>query len=236
MVRHVSAGRVMRMRKRSHRRRARRNPDVHALLQLPIDAAIATLGATVGRFAQNFAALKLEKDPAAADRKAKAGKPLYLAIGTAAPVVIGVATALLAKQKRIGGALIVGGVVHGLSEVLRRYVFAKAAEDSPLYALGEDVSELGAIAQTEDGSEWAYIPDRGWHRIDDGRSRRMLSGLGAVELRDSLGAVELRDQLGGGGYVGSEWDSLGDLGAIELRDGLSGDEDLGAYPYGYDEG
>jgi hypothetical protein len=222
------------------------------------DTLATTAGVVVGRFAQNFSAIKMEKGSSPADAKAKAGKPLYIGIGTAVPVVLGLLLKKLAKQDRIGNGLIVGGLTFAVHELARQFVFSKAPESSPLYALGEDLDgEIGAVAQGDDGTEWALVPGRGWHRIDDGApvalsparaQRRVVRALGGLETRDSLGGVELRDSLGElsgvelrdalgdeGPYVGADWDSLS---AVELRDalGVADDHFMGA-PYGYsDEG
>jgi len=242
------------------RRRARRNPADSGIGGMVSDTAATTAGVLAARFAQNFSAMKLEKGAATpADAKAKAGKPLYIAIGAAVPVAIGLALKKLTKQDRIGNGFIVGGLTFAVHELARQFVFSKAPESSPFYALGED-GELGQVAQGEDGTEWALVPGRGWHRIDDLAPRalparaqrrvgRTLDGLevrdslGGVELRDSLGelepgvsGVELRDALGEEGpYVGADWDTLG---GVELRDSLGAADDytMGA-PYGYgDEG
>ncbi len=256
----VAAARVVH---RLVRRRARRNPD-SGIVGMVSDAAATTAGVLAARFAQNTAAMKLEKGAASrADAKARAGKPLYIALGAAVPVAIGLLVKKLAKQDRIGNGFIVGGLTFAVHELARQYVFSKAPESSPLYALGEDLgdAELGSVAQGEDGTEWAYVPNRGWHRIDTAplelaaprvqrRVTRTLDGLAVrdtlgadeslsgVELRDALGGVELRDALGEEGpYVGADWDSIG---GVELRDALGAADDgypgLGA-PYGYgDEG
>ncbi len=219
------------------------------------DTLATTAGVVAARFAQNFSAIKLEKGASPADAKAKAGKPLYIGIGTAVPVVLGFALRKLAKQERIGNALIVGGLTFAVAE-LARQLASKAPETSPLYALGDDLE--GAVAQGDDGTEWAYVAGRGWHRIDDGllpaarmqRRVRTLEGFGAdedlggVELRDTLGGVELRDTLGEVAlrdtlgdeetYVGADWDSIS---GVELRDTLGTEDDFVGSPYGYgDEG
>jgi hypothetical protein len=218
------------------RRRARKNPADGGIGSLVFDTAATAAGVLAARFAQNFSAMKMEKGAATpADAKAKAGKPLYIAIGTALPVAVGLLLKKFGKQDRIGNGLIVGGLTFGVHELARRHVFAKAPETSPLYALGEDLDgELGQVAQGEDGTEWAHVPGRGWHRIDEtaplqlpsGRVRRRVMHAGAlsgVELRDALGGVELRDALGGVELR----DSLGELepgvSGVELRDSL-GDE------------
>ena len=258
----AGAGKVTRL----VRRRARRNPAGGGIGAMVSDTVATTAGVLAARFAQNFSAMKMEKGAATpADAKAKAGKPLYIAIGTALPVAVGLLLKKFGKQDRIGNGLIVGGLTFGVHELARRHVFAKAPETSPLYALGEDLDgELGQVAQGEDGTEWAHVPGRGWHRIDETAplalpaparvQRRVHGALSGVELRDALGGVELRDSLGElepgvsgvelrdalgdeGTYVGADWDSIS---GVELRDSLGAADDyyqgVGA-PYGYgDEG
>ncbi len=227
------------------RRRARRNP-ASGIGAMVSDTLATTAGVVAGRFAQNFSAIKLEKGKSPADAKAQAGKPLYIGIGTAVPIALGLLLKKLAKQDRIGNGLIVGGLTFAVHELARQFVFSKASESSPLYALGEDLGELGAVAQGDDGTEWAYVAGRGWHQINEappmlsaGRVQRRLvrafDGLEGLEVRDTLGAVELRDTLGEEAqYVGADWDSMS---GVELRDALGSEDAFMGAPYGYgDEG
>ena len=230
------------------RRRARRNP-TSGIGALVSDTLSTTAGVVAGRFAQNFSAIKLEKGKSPADAKAQAGKPLYIGIGTAVPIALGLLLKKLAKQDRIGNGLIVGGLTFAVHELARQFVFSKAPESSPLYALGEeDLGELGAVAQGDDGTEWAYVAGRGWHQIHEatpmlatpmlsaGRvQRRLVRALDGLEVRDTLGAVELRDTLGEEAqYVGADWDSMS---GVELRDALGSEDAFLGAPYGYgDEG
>lgn len=165
-------------------RRARRNPEgIGGLLS---DAAFTTVGVLAARFAQNLAAMKLEQKATGSPTagKASAGKPLYIAIGTAVPLALGLATKKLAKKERIGNNLLVGAVTFGVHELARQFVFSKAPETSPLYALGED---LGELAQGEDGTEWARVPGRGWYR---------LAPEGQLSDGEELEGYEPRSELG----------------------------------------
>jgi hypothetical protein len=207
---------------------ARRNPE--GIGGLISDTVATTGGVLVGRFAQNFSAMRLEKGKSPAEAKAQAGKPLYVAIGTVVPVALGLALRKFAKQPRLGNALMVGGLTFGVHELARQFVFSKAPEGSPLYALGDD-AELGQVAQGEDGTEWAYVNGRGWHRIDEQRALppRRLSGLA---VRDDLGqddegedmsGLAVRDDLGSFENPRDDFGSTDEWGGSDLQ---------GPYSYG----
>jgi len=222
-----AAGHVVR-KHGTHRRRARRNPEDGIS-----DVLVSTVGATVGvvgaRYVQNLTAMKMgSKD------RAQASKPLHIALGALAPAALGLALHKLAGKKKLGNALVTGGLVFGVHELLRSFVFSKAEQGSPLYPLSgwDDYERMGELAMGDDGQEYAYLPDRGWMRIAElpapqrAQVRRQLQApaLSGMALRDQLGSLQVRDQLG------DELDGLSvrdQLGGIAVRDQL-GDEYLGA--------
>lgn len=227
------AGRAVR------RRRARRNPEDGLS-----DVLVSTVGATVGvvgaRYVQNLTAMKMgTKD------RAQAQKPLHIALGALAPAALGLAVGKLAGKKKLGNALLTGGLVFGAHELLRSLLFSKAQPGSPLYPLSgwDDYERMGELALGDDGQEYAYLPDRGWLRVAElpAHERRAIRAqlpaprLSGLAVRDALGGLAVRDQLG------EELEGLAvrdQLGGIAVRDQLGaddfgaddelGDEDLGA--------
>ncbi len=209
------------------RRRARRNPE-DGISDVLVGAVGATAGVVGARYIQNLTAMKMgTKD------RAQAGKPLHIALGALGPAALGLVLHKLVGKKKLGNALMTGGLVFGAHELLRTFVFGKAEPGSPFYPLSgwDDYERMGELAQGDDGQQYAYLPERGWMRIAEmtepqrAQVRRQLHApaLSGLAVRDQLGGLAVRDQLGG------ELDGLAvrdQLGGLAVRDQL-GDEYLG---------
>lgn len=204
---------------KARRRRARHNPS-SGLSDLLLTVGATAAGALSARYVQNLAAIKLAKDASGqritdpAQAKAQAGKPLYVAIGAAAPVAIGAALKYGAKQHAIGNGLIQGGLAHAAVQLAGR-VTAKAEPGSALYPLAgldDDGEMLGQlqIAAAADGTKWFQHPTKGWLRYFEPHEMAQLRGL---EARDQLGADDLE------GFT----DPAQDFAGLEARDQLGED-------------
>ncbi len=231
---------------KARRRRARKNPD-SGITDLLLMAGATAAGAVSARYVQNFAAMKLAKDASGqkitdpAKAKAQAGKPLYVAIGAAAPVAIGVALKYGAKQHALGNGLIQGGLAHAASQIAGR-VAATAEPGSALYPLagaldgeGEMLGQL-RLAAASDGTKWFQHPQKGWCRYFEARELAQLPAHG-VSGGDDLGSyadpgrdfagLDTRDQLGADDDLGSYADPARDFAGLDTRDQLGSYADPG---------
>ncbi len=224
---------------KARRRRARKNPD-SGIGDLLLTVGATAAGALSARYVQNLAAMKLAKDASGqkitdpVKAKAQAGKPLFVALGAAAPVALGAALKYGAKQHAIGNGLIQGGLAHAAAQMVG-HMAAKAEPGSALYPLagalegeGEMLGQL-QLAAASDGGKWFRHPEKGWCRYFDAHelAARGVSGddaLGsyAEPARDFAG-LDTRDQLG------SYAEPARDFAGLDTRDQLGTEEGLGSF-------